>query len=93
MSKNSKNARVLTKAREIAKLHLKGEKGPKSTTPLHGKKWGYRDNPEVQKRIAEMLKATQEATAKTNGKVEKTSGKKILRKAGGASRTDAHVAA
>jgi len=79
MSKNSKNARVLTKAREMAKLHLKGEKGPSKTTPLHGKKWGYRDNPEVQKRIAEMLKATQEAKG---DKTEKTSAKRILRGAG-----------
>lgn len=81
MSRNSKNARNLAKARDIAKLHKNGEKGPAKTTPLHGKKWGYRDNPEVQKRIAELLKASSVEEAK-----EKTAGKKILRKAGGASK-------
>ena len=78
MSKNSKNAQRFDRAREMSKLHLKGEKGPARTTPQHGKRWGYRGNPEVAKRIAEMLKASQE----TN----KTSGKKILAGAGGASR-------
>jgi hypothetical protein len=77
MSRNSKNARNLAKARDISKMHANGEKGPARTSPQHGKKWGYRDSPEVAKRIAEMVKATQEA--------EKTSGKKILRGAGKAS--------
>ncbi len=31
MSRQSKNARVLAKAREITALHLKGEKGPSRT--------------------------------------------------------------
>lgn len=82
MSKNSKNARNIVKARSIALMHKNGEKGPAKTTPKHGKKWGYRDNPEVAKRIAEMLKAE-------NGPSEKTAGKKILAKAGGASRAEA----
>ena len=74
MSRNSKNARNLARARDITRMHKNGEKGPARTTPKHGKRWGYRDNPEVQKRIAEMLKA--------ENPQEKTSGKKILRGAG-----------
>jgi hypothetical protein len=54
MSRQSKNARNLAKARDISKMHANGEKGPARTSPAHGKKWGYRDNPEVLKRIAEM---------------------------------------
>jgi hypothetical protein len=79
MSRNSKNARNLAKARQISAMHKNGEKGPARTAPQHGKKWGYRDNPEVLKRIAEMLKATSEQDA---AKTEKTSGKRILRGAG-----------
>jgi hypothetical protein len=78
MTRQSKNARNLAKARDITKLHKSGEKGPSKTTPAHGKKWGYRTNPDVQKRIAEQLKASQPQ--------EKTSGRKILRGAGGASK-------
>lgn len=84
MSKNSKNARVLAKARDISKLHANGEKGPTRTTPLHGKEWGYRNNPEVLKRIAEALKASQP-------KEEKTAGKRILRGAGKASQPQVSV--
>ena len=79
MSRNSKNARNLAKARAVTLMHKNGEKGPSRTTPKHGKKWGYRNNPEVLKRIAEMLKATSEQEA---AKTEKTSGKRILRGAG-----------
>ena len=79
MTRQAKNARNLAKARDISKLHASGEKGPAKTSPKHGKRWTYRSNPEVQKRIAEQLKAT-------NGPEEKTSGKKILAKAGGASK-------
>jgi hypothetical protein len=43
MSRNSKNARNLAKARDISKMHANGEKGPARTSPQHGKKWGYRD--------------------------------------------------
>lgn len=78
MSRQSKNARNLAKARTITAMHKNGEKGPSRTAPQHGKKWGYRDNPEVQKRIAEMLKAAEPQN-------EKTAGKKILRGAGKAS--------
>jgi hypothetical protein len=63
-------------------MHQSGEKGPAKTNPQHGKKWGYRTNPDVLKRIAEALKASQP-------KEEKTAGKKILRKAGGASQPNA----
>jgi hypothetical protein len=38
MSRQSKNARNLAKARDITKMHLNGEKGPSKTTPQHGKK-------------------------------------------------------
>lgn len=78
MSKNSKNYQRLIKAREVAKMHLNGDKGPSQTNPQHGKKWGYRTNPEMQKRIAEMTKAANEQA--------KTAGKKILANAGGASK-------
>lgn len=59
MTAQSKNARKLAKAREITRMHKNGEKGPSRTTAVHGKRWTYRNNPEVQKRIAEMLKASQ----------------------------------
>ncbi len=64
MSSQSKNARKLAKAREITRMHKNGEKGPAQTTPLHGKRWGYRTNPEIQKRIAEAMKASNEANTK-----------------------------
>jgi hypothetical protein len=80
MSRNSKNATRKAQAKAITALHLKGEKGPARTSPSHGKKWGYRDNPEVLKRIAEAIKA-----ANVEEKNEKTAGKKILRGAGKAS--------
>lgn len=60
MSSQSKNARKLAKAREITRMHKNGEKGPAKTTPKHGKRWTYRSNPEIQKRVAEMIKASQE---------------------------------
>lgn len=81
MSRQSKNAKNAARARAITAMHKNGEKGPSRTTPAHGKKWGYRDNPEVLKRIAEALKASQPQE-------EKTAGKKILRGAGKASREE-----
>lgn len=60
MTSQSKNARKLAKARDIAKLHNSGEKGPAKTTPLHGKRWTYRTNPEIAKRIAEAMKQSAE---------------------------------
>lgn len=38
MSRNSKNARNLAKAREITAMHKNGGKGPAKTTPQHNKK-------------------------------------------------------
>ena len=60
MTAQSKNARKLAKAREISRMHKNGEKGPSRTTPLHGKRWTFRSNPEIQKRVAEMLKSSNE---------------------------------
>lgn len=64
MTAQSKNARKLAKAREITRMHLQGEKGPAKTTPQHGKRWTYRTNPEIAKRIAEAAKAHHEASMK-----------------------------
>lgn len=64
MSSQSKNARKLAKAREISRMHKNGEKGPSRTVALHGKRWTYRTNPEIQKRVAEAMKASNEAAAK-----------------------------
>lgn len=75
MSRQSKNARNLARAKTITLMHKQGEKGPSRTNAQHGKKWGYRDNPEVAKRIAEQLKATQ-------GPEDKTSARKVLSGAG-----------
>ncbi len=79
MSRNSKNARNLARARQISSMRKNGEKGPSKTTPQHNKRWGYRTNPETQKRLAEMLKATN--AAPTRGR---TAGRQILEKAGAA---------
>lgn len=38
MSRQSKNARNLARARSITALHQGGNKGPAKTTPQHGKK-------------------------------------------------------
>lgn len=79
MSHNSKNARNLERARGFTALHKSGGKGPAKTTPKHTKRVTYRTNPETQKRLAEQLKATRAVE-------ERTSGKKILEGAGGASK-------
>jgi hypothetical protein len=84
MSRNSKNARLMAKAREISALHKKGEKGPKSTGPQHGKAFGYRDNP---KRLADAQRASDRAAGVSHGgRPERTAGRAILAKAGGASK-------
>ncbi len=88
MSRQSKNARNLAKARQISTMHKSGEKGPSRTTPLHGKKWGYRSNPEVLKRIAELAKAN---APQEDSKREKTAGKRILRTAGKAAQVEQTV--
>lgn len=84
MSRNSKNARNIARRKAISLMHKNGEKGPSRTAAKHGKRWTYRSNPDVAKRIAEMMKATSEGEATSK---EKTSGKAILRKAGGASKS------
>lgn len=75
MSRQSKNARNLARAKQITAMHKNGEKGPARTSPAHGKKWGYRDNPEIAKRIAEATKSA----------VKQTAAQKILEGAGAAS--------
>ena len=82
MTKQRKNEKKAALAVTITRMHLAGEKGPKTTEPKHGKRHTYRSNPEVLKRIAEALKATQEVKG---DKTEKTSAKRILRGAGKAS--------
>lgn len=54
MSRNNKSARNLAIAKTFSKARLDGNKGPSKTTPKHSKRWTYRSNPEIQKRIAEM---------------------------------------
>ena len=53
MSRNSKNAARIVKAREISKSRQSGNPGPASTAAKHGKRFTYRTNPEIAKRIAE----------------------------------------
>ena len=81
MSRQSKNAKNRERAASFSKQRKDGNKGPSKTTPQHGKRWTYRGNPDVAKRVAEQLKATTGPD-----RTEKTSGKKILEKAGGASK-------
>ncbi len=83
MTRQSKNAKRLTKAREISKLHKDGGKGPSKTEPKHGKRWTYRHNPALQKALAEAIKSMPGST-----KQDKTSGAKILAQAGAASAED-----
>lgn len=37
MSRQSKQAKKAVHARQITELHKQGQRGPKSTTPAHGK--------------------------------------------------------
>ena len=78
MSKNNKNSQRIIKAREMSKMRKAGGKGASKTQQKHGKRWTYRSNPEVQKRIAEQLKATQEKT--------KSASQKLLEGAGSAAK-------
>lgn len=79
MSRQSKNARNLARAKQYSEMRKKGESGASKTTPCHGKKWTYRNNPDAMKRLAEATKALATPTGKT-------AGKEILAKAGGASK-------
>lgn len=81
MSRQNKNAKNLERARNLSKQRKDGTKGPAKTNPQHGKRWTYRSNPDVAKRVAEQLKVTGGPDTK-----DKTNGKKILAKAGGASK-------
>jgi hypothetical protein len=74
MSRNSKNARNLAKARQISEMRKKGDGGAAKTVPTHGKRWTYRHNPEIQKRLAEAVKGMAEAKL--------TAAEKILARAG-----------
>jgi hypothetical protein len=56
MSRNSKNARNLARARMFSEMRKKGEKGPSSTQPKHGKKHTYRSNPTLMKSLDEFVK-------------------------------------
>jgi hypothetical protein len=80
MSRNSKNATRYEQAKVITMMHQKGEKGPSRTATKHEKRWGYRSNPEVLKRQQEAHKAAAAEHQK------KTSGAKILKDAGKASK-------
>lgn len=60
MSRNSKNAKNMARARMYSEMRKKGESGPKATQPKHGKKHTYRTNPETSKRLAEAVKAMDE---------------------------------
>jgi len=75
MSRNNKNARNLAMARQHSATRKSGGSGPSKTTPLHGKRWGYRTNPETIKRLAEATKAL--ASVKKG-----TAAEEILSKAG-----------
>lgn len=86
MTKQRKLEKKAAMAVTITRMHAAGEKGPKSTTPVHGKRHTYRSNPEIQKRIAEALKASQPEADKK----DKTSAKRILRGAGKASEPQTH---
>jgi len=74
MSRQSKNARNKAIAKQFSDQRKSGGRGPSKTTPQHGKRWGYRDNPERLQRQG----------AVTAGKIPRTSGAKILEEAGGA---------
>lgn len=65
MSRQSKNARNRAIAKQFSEARKAGRPGPSKTEPKHGKKWTYRSNPELQKRLAEAVKAMDE---RRNGK-------------------------
>lgn len=54
MSRNNKSATNLARAKVFSKMRQDGLKGPSRTEPKHGKRYTYRTNPEIAKRIAEM---------------------------------------
>ena len=79
MSRQSKNTKNLARARDFSKLRKGGSSGPAKTAPKHGKRWTYRTNPEIQKRIAEVVAATKGGPKPTG---RGAAAKKILKGAG-----------
>lgn len=77
MSRQSKQARNQVQAKAASKQRQNGTPGPAKTTPKHGKRWTYRTNPEIQKRLAEMFGTV--AKGNTRGT---RGGKKVLEGAG-----------
>ena len=75
MSRNNKSARNRAAQKQHSATRKSGGRGPSKTTPLHGKRWGYRTNPEAMKRLAEATKTL--ASAKKG-----TAAEEILSKAG-----------
>lgn len=77
MSRQSKGARNIALRKEFTALHKNGERGPKQTTPKHGKKNTRWNHPETAKARAAVLKkfhdAQEEKTVleKINEKKEK----------------------
>lgn len=75
MSRNNKNATRKAQAKAFSETRKNGGRSAAKTTPLHGKRWGYRTNPETIKRLAE--------ATKTLASVKKgTAAEEILSKAG-----------
>lgn len=81
MSRNNKNATRIEQARAMSKMRQAGNKGASATTPTHGKRFTYRNNPEILKRLADM-----KTTSDNRSSRGRTSGKKILESAGGAAK-------
>lgn len=58
MSRQSKNAKRLAAAREMAKIHKNGGKGPAATVPQHGKKKTKFNSDEAKKARHTILQKT-----------------------------------
>lgn len=61
MSRQNKQAKNAARAKQITDLHKSGERGPKSTTPKHGKKKTKWNSPETKKARAAVLRKFNEA--------------------------------
>lgn len=79
MSRQSKNAKNMARARDFSKQRQSGSAGPAKTAAKHGKRWTYRTNPEIQKRIAEVIAASKGGQKPTG---RGAAAKKILKGAG-----------
>jgi hypothetical protein len=73
MSRQSKNTRNRSIAKQFSEQRKNGGSGPAKTTPQHGKRWGYRDNP-----------ARLKDQGAVSTKPQRTSGRRILDNAGAA---------